>query len=110
MKHCILLLAVVCAGASFTCLGGTKENLTFFSAAKEAVSGVNWASQMCNTADWLCHSWLSLALAAAGLWDPMLPDTGERYLSTPLFGDIPADMNEEEIAISRSTPAAQMVA
>ena len=40
----------------------------------------------------------------------MLPDTGERYLSTPLFGDIPADMNEEEIAISRSTPTAQMVA
>ena len=40
----------------------------------------------------------------------MLPDTGERYLSTPLFGDIPADMNEEEMAISRSTPAAQIVA
>jgi cysteine synthase A len=38
----------------------------------------------------------------------MLPDTGERYLSTPLFADIPADMNEEELAISRSTPAAQM--
>src|SRR5208282_766499 len=34
----------------------------------------------------------------------MLPDTGERYLSTPLFADIPVDMNEEEIAISRSTP------
>jgi cysteine synthase len=34
----------------------------------------------------------------------MLPDTGERYLSTPLFGDIPADMNEEEQEISRSTP------
>jgi len=40
----------------------------------------------------------------------MLPDTGERYLSTPLFADIPADMNEEETAISRSTPAAQMAA
>jgi cysteine synthase len=38
----------------------------------------------------------------------MLPDTGERYLSTPLFADIPADMNEEERKISRSTPAAQM--
>ena len=38
----------------------------------------------------------------------MLPDTGERYLSTPLFADIPADMNEEELAISRSTPAAQL--
>jgi cysteine synthase len=38
----------------------------------------------------------------------MLPDTGERYLSTPLFADIPADMTEEEVAISRSTPSAQM--
>jgi cysteine synthase A len=34
----------------------------------------------------------------------MLPDTGERYLSTPLFGDIVADMTEEELAIMRSTP------
>ena len=38
----------------------------------------------------------------------MLPDTGERYLSTPLFGDIGADMNEEELKISHSTPTAQM--
>jgi cysteine synthase A len=38
----------------------------------------------------------------------MLPDTGERYLSTPLFADIPADMTPEEIEISRSTPSAQM--
>src|SRR6516164_8502001 len=38
----------------------------------------------------------------------MLPDTGERYLSTPLFADISADMNEEELKISRSTPTAQM--
>jgi cysteine synthase len=34
----------------------------------------------------------------------MLPDTGERYLSTPLFADIPAEMSEQEIEISRSTP------
>jgi cysteine synthase A len=38
----------------------------------------------------------------------MLPDTGERYLSTPLFADISADMTEEETAISRSTPTAQL--
>ena len=38
----------------------------------------------------------------------MLPDTGERYLSTPLFADIPADMTEEELAISRSTPGGQL--
>lgn len=37
-----------------------------------------------------------------------LPDTGERYLSTPLFGRIPMDMNEEELTISRSTPSAQL--
>jgi cysteine synthase len=34
----------------------------------------------------------------------MLPDTGERYLSTPLFAEIPADMTAEELAIARSTP------
>ena len=34
----------------------------------------------------------------------MLPDTGERYLSTPLFEDVPVDMTEEERAIAGSTP------
>jgi cysteine synthase A len=37
----------------------------------------------------------------------MLPDTGERYLSTPLFDDVSAQMNEEELAISQSTPLAR---
>jgi cysteine synthase A len=34
----------------------------------------------------------------------MLPDTGERYLSTPLFESIAEDMSDAEIEISRSTP------
>jgi len=34
----------------------------------------------------------------------MLPDTAERYLSTPLFANIPADMTEEEAGILKSTP------
>ena len=38
----------------------------------------------------------------------MLPDTGERYLSTPLFADVSAHMNEEELEISRSTPSSQL--
>ena len=38
----------------------------------------------------------------------MLPDTGERYLSTPLFADVSADMNEEELKIARSTPGGQL--
>src|SRR5689334_9486067 len=37
----------------------------------------------------------------------MLPDTGERYLSTPLFANVPVDMTPEEMEISRSTPTAQ---
>jgi cysteine synthase A len=40
----------------------------------------------------------------------MLPDTGERYLSTPLFEGIEAEMNAEELALSRSTPGFQMPA
>src|SRR5437762_9688263 len=38
----------------------------------------------------------------------MLPDTAERYLTTPLFAEISADMNEEELKISRSTPGSQL--
>ena len=38
----------------------------------------------------------------------MLPDTGERYLSTPLFADVSADMSEDELEISRSTPGGQL--
>jgi len=53
---------------------------------------------------------LAGALAVAEKAEPgsnilcMLPDTGERYLSTPLFDGISEDMDEEETEISRSTP------
>ncbi len=53
---------------------------------------------------------LAGALAVAESAEPganvlcMLPDTGERYLSTPLFEGITEDMTEEEQEISRSTP------
>lgn len=38
----------------------------------------------------------------------MLPDTGERYLSTPLFEGVATDMTEEEVALMRSTPGFQL--
>jgi cysteine synthase A len=38
----------------------------------------------------------------------MLPDTGERYLSTPLFEGIPEDMDDEERGIMMSTPGFHM--
>ena len=40
----------------------------------------------------------------------MLPDTGERYMTTPLFDGIEADMDEEELALSLSTPGFQLAA
>jgi cysteine synthase A len=40
----------------------------------------------------------------------MLPDTGERYLSTSLFADVSAEMNDEELKILRSTPGGQLKA
>ena len=38
----------------------------------------------------------------------MLPDTAERYLSSPLFEGIEEVMTEEEVALSKSTPGNQM--
>jgi len=38
----------------------------------------------------------------------MLPDTGERYLSTPLFDGIAEAMTDEEVALSHSTPGYQL--
>ena len=40
----------------------------------------------------------------------MLPDTGERYLSTPLFEGVATDMTDEEVALSKSTPGYQLAA
>jgi cysteine synthase A len=37
----------------------------------------------------------------------MLPDTGERYLSSALFDGIEAEMTDEERELSQSTPSAQ---
>lgn len=38
----------------------------------------------------------------------MLPDTGERYLSTPLFENISAEMDAEELSLAASTPSARL--
>ena len=40
----------------------------------------------------------------------MMPDTGERYLSTPLFENVEAEMSDQEQALSASTPSCQFEA
>ena len=40
----------------------------------------------------------------------MLPDTGERYLTTPLFENIETEMSAEENELSASTPSCQIEA
>lgn len=40
----------------------------------------------------------------------MLPDTGERYLSTPMFDAIEPGMDADELALSQSTPGFQIAA
>ena len=59
-------------------------------------------------------STFAIAMQIAEKADPdsvilcMLPDTGERYLSSPLFETIEEEMTEEEIALSLSTPSFHM--
>ena len=38
----------------------------------------------------------------------MLPDTGERYLSTPLFADVEVEMSPDERDVAASTPGYQL--
>jgi cysteine synthase A len=46
--------------------------------------------------------------AAGSVILAMLPDTGERYLTTPMFEGVAEDMDDEEKKISKSTPGYQM--
>ncbi len=76
--------------------------------------GIAWAQRLARQEGILTGvsggATFAVAMAVAGRADPgsvilcMLPDTGERYMSTPLFEAIPEEMTEEELALSRSTP------
>ena len=80
--------------------------------------GIAWAKKLAMREGILTGvsggSTLAVAMQIAEAAEPgavilaMLPDTGERYLSTPLFEGIEEEMDGEEIAISRSTPGYQM--
>jgi cysteine synthase A len=76
--------------------------------------GIAWAKKLAAREGILTGvsggSTFAVAMQIAERADPgsvilaMLPDTGERYLSTPLFESIPEEMDEEERRLSESTP------
>jgi cysteine synthase A len=80
--------------------------------------GIKWAQQLAQKEGILTGisggASLAIAMQIAEKAAPgtvilaILPDTGERYLSTPLFENIEEEMDAEEIALSQSTPGYQM--
>ena len=80
--------------------------------------GIAWAKKLAQREGILTGisggATFAVAMVIAGRAEPgavilaMLPDTGERYLTTPLFADIPEDMDAEEQALSHSTPGYQL--
>jgi len=76
--------------------------------------GVKWARALAQREGIFCGissgASFAAAMRVAETAEPgsvilcMLPDTGERYLTTPLFEGIPEAMTDEELAISKSTP------
>jgi cysteine synthase len=80
--------------------------------------GIAWAQKLAQQEGILTGisggSTFAVAMILAERTDPgtvilcMLPDTGERYMSTPLFETIPEEMTEDEVALSRSTPGYQL--
>lgn len=80
--------------------------------------GVEWAQKLAQQEGILTGisggSTFAIAIEVAQKAEPgsvilcMLPDTGERYMTTPLFESIHEDMDEEELALSKSTPNYQI--
>jgi cysteine synthase A len=80
--------------------------------------GIAWAHKLARSEGILTGisggSTFAVAMQIADRAEPgtvilcMLPDTGERYMSTPLFEAIPEEMTGEETALSRSTPGYQL--
>ncbi|MEK9721940.1 MAG: pyridoxal-phosphate dependent enzyme [Rhodospirillaceae bacterium] len=80
--------------------------------------GIEWAQKLASQEGIMTGvsggSTFAIAMQIAEKAEPgtvilaMLPDTSERYLSSPLFEGIPEDMTDEETALSKSTPGYHM--
>ena len=82
--------------------------------------GIEWSKKLAQSEGILTGisggSTFAIAMQIAEKAEPgsvilcMLPDTGERYLSSPLFEAVEEEMTQEEIALSLSTPGFHMPA
>jgi cysteine synthase A len=80
--------------------------------------GIEWAQKLAQKEGILTGisggSTFAIAMDIAKKAEPgsvilcMLPDTGERYMTTPMFESIQEDMDDDESALSKSTPNYQM--
>lgn len=80
--------------------------------------GIEWAQKLAQKEGILTGisggSTFAIAMDIAKKAEPgsvilcMLPDTGERYMTTPMFDSIQEDMDDAETALSKSTPNFQM--
>ncbi len=80
--------------------------------------GIHWTQQLAAKEGILTGisggSTFAIAMQIAERAEPgavilcMLPDTGERYMTTPLFESIGEDMDEDEMKLSKSTPGYQL--
>ncbi len=80
--------------------------------------GIEWAQKLAQKEGIMTGvsggSTFAIAMQVAEKAEPgsvilcMLPDTSERYLSSPLFESIPEDMTPEELELSLSTPGYHM--
>jgi len=80
--------------------------------------GIEWAQKLAQKEGLMTGvsggSTFAIAMQVAEKAEPgsvilcMLPDTSERYLSSPLFESIPEDMTPEELELSLSTPGYHM--
>lgn len=85
--------------------------------AVTGADGVHWAQQLASKEGILTGisggSTFAIAMQIAQRKETgtvilcMLPDTGERYMTTPLFESIAEDMDDEEVQLSKSTPGYQ---
>ena len=107
---------------NISCDKATKESLdkSFYDQILpvSSMSGIDWAKKLAQKegiitgisggATFAIAMQIANSAPAGSVILCMLPDTAERYLSSPLFETIESEMDSQETRISQSTPGYQL--